>query len=95
MKFFNFGKKDEFVDLSDYKKQQNWPLSDEDDSKPKESVDKHEELNLEKPVSPEDRKKKFIKRIAELTDTVEELTNQVYHLQQRTELLEKKLNIHR
>lgn len=40
--------------------------------------------------SGDDRKKKLAKRIYEMTDKIEDLSNQIYHLQQRIELLEKK-----
>ncbi|HTZ41736.1 MAG TPA: hypothetical protein VMC07_00820 [Candidatus Omnitrophota bacterium] len=37
-----------------------------------------------------EKKKKLAKRILEMTDRIEDLSNQVYHLQQRIDLLEKK-----
>jgi hypothetical protein len=40
--------------------------------------------------SSDDKKKKFAKRLVDMTDKLEELSNQIYHLQQRVELLEKK-----
>jgi chromosome segregation ATPase len=39
---------------------------------------------------PEERRRKLAKRLADMTDKIEDLTNQVYHLQQRVEVLEKK-----
>jgi len=41
-------------------------------------------------VSDTDKRKKLAKRIMEMTDKLEELSNQIYHLQQRVEVLEKK-----
>ena len=41
----------------------------------------------------EDRKKKLAKRLMDITDRLEEISNQIYHLQQRIELLEKKSNV--
>ena len=38
----------------------------------------------------DEKKKKFAKRLMGITDRLEELSNQIYHLQQRVELLEKK-----
>ena len=38
-----------------------------------------------------DAKRKLAKRIMEMTDKLEELSNQIYHLQQRVELLEKNM----
>ncbi len=40
--------------------------------------------------SEDDKKKKFAKRLIDMTDKLEDLSNQIYHLQQRVELLEKK-----
>ena len=40
----------------------------------------------------EDKKKKLAKRLMEMTNKMEDLSNQIYHLQQRVELLEKKTN---
>ena len=41
----------------------------------------------------EDKKKKFAKRLIDMTTKIEDLSNQIYHLQQRVELLEKKTGI--
>lgn len=41
-------------------------------------------------TSGDDKKKKFAKRLIDMTDKLEDLSNQIYHLQQRVELLEKK-----
>jgi len=38
----------------------------------------------------EDRRKKLAKRLMDITDKLEEISNQIYHLQQRVEVLEKK-----
>ncbi len=40
-----------------------------------------------------EKKQKLVKRFLEMTDRIEDLSNQVYHLKQRVELLEKKLKI--
>jgi hypothetical protein len=40
-----------------------------------------------------DKKQKLAKRLLEMTNRLEDLSNQVYHLKQRIELLEKKLRI--
>ena len=84
MKLFDFWKKDKILDLSDYKKQSE---SDKEEG----SVDLV--LDSEKIVPPEEKKKKLAKRIVDLIDDVENLSNQIYHLQQRIEVLEKKLDI--
>ena len=45
--------------------------------------------------SVEEKRRKLAKRFSDMTAKIEELSNQVYHLQQRIELLEKKLDIKR
>ncbi len=45
--------------------------------------------------SAEGKKRKLAKRFSDMTTKIEELSNQVYHLQQRIELLERKLDIKR
>jgi len=39
----------------------------------------------------QDRKRKLAKRLVDMTDKIEDLSNQIYHLQQRLELLERKV----
>jgi len=41
-------------------------------------------------VSGEDKKRKLAKRLIDMTNKVEDLSNQIYHLQQRIEVLERK-----
>ena len=43
--------------------------------------------------SPEEKKRKFAKRLVDMTDRIEELSNQIYHLQQRIDVLEQKLKV--
>ena len=43
--------------------------------------------------SSSERRKKLAKRILELTTKLEDLSNQIYHLQQRIEILEKKSSV--
>ena len=40
-----------------------------------------------------EKKQKLTKRLLDMTDKIEDLSNQVYHLKQRIEVLEKKLKI--
>ena len=40
--------------------------------------------------SPETRKRKLAKRLTDMTGQIETLSNQIYHLQQRIEVLERK-----
>jgi len=41
---------------------------------------------------PEERKRRLGKRLLDLTNKIEDLNNQIYHLQQRIEVLERKNN---
>ena len=41
----------------------------------------------------ENRKQKLTKRLMEMTSKMEEISNQIYHLTQRIELIERKMNI--
>ncbi|GBE19617.1 hypothetical protein BMS3Abin17_00341 [archaeon BMS3Abin17] len=43
--------------------------------------------------SMEDRRKRLAKRLGEMTTKMEDLSNQIYHLQQRIELIERKLDV--
>ena len=45
--------------------------------------------------STEEKKKRLAKRIAEMTEKLEDIGNQIYHLQQRLEVLERKNDIRR
>ncbi len=40
-----------------------------------------------------EKKQKLAKRLLDMTDKIEDLSNQIYHLKQRIELLEKKMKI--
>jgi len=41
----------------------------------------------------QEKKQKLTKRLLDMTDKIEDLSNQVYHLKQRIEVLEKKLKV--
>jgi peptidoglycan hydrolase CwlO-like protein len=41
----------------------------------------------------QEKKQKVAKRLLDMTDKIEDLSNQVYHLKQRIELLEKKMKV--
>jgi len=43
----------------------------------------------------ENRKQKLTKRLMEMTSKMEDISNQIYHLQQRIELIERKMGIGR
>jgi CII-binding regulator of phage lambda lysogenization HflD len=82
MGFFDFGKKDRVVDWSEkYNqniKERNEDLISVSNKEPEESSDK---------------KQKLIKRLVEIETKLENMSNQIYHIQQRIELLEKKTGI--
>jgi hypothetical protein len=42
-----------------------------------------------------EKKRKLAKRLMEMTSRLEDLSNQIYHLQQRIEVLERKLNVNK
>ena len=42
-----------------------------------------------------EKKRKLAKRLVEMTSRLEDLSNQIYHLQQRVEVLERKLDVNR
>ena len=108
MEFFDFGKKKKILDLTEnYKRQleraektrlsQNKsPVSS--GTGPFSFFDSNEANSSEDAVdlsSPEEKKKKLAKRIMEMTEKVEDLSNQIYHLQQRLEVLERKNDLKR
>jgi len=43
----------------------------------------------------DDKRKKLTKRILDMTNKLEEISNQIYHMQQRIEVLERKLDVSR
>lgn len=43
--------------------------------------------------TPEERKRKLAKRIVDIVNRLDDLSNKIYHLQQRIELLERKASI--
>jgi len=42
-----------------------------------------------------DKRRKLSKRLIDMTEKIEELSNQIYHLQQRIEVVERKLDVGR
>jgi septal ring factor EnvC (AmiA/AmiB activator) len=97
MKFFRFGKKGKVLDLTErYKKQQakmNHVKDVSQDSSSQNSLGFLGDFaQVGSSNSQEDeRKKKLTKRLMEITNKMEDLSNQIYHLQQRVEVLEKKI----
>lgn len=43
--------------------------------------------------SANERRRKLVKRLKDMTEKMEELSNQIYHLQQRIEVLERKAGV--
>ncbi len=46
-------------------------------------------------VNPDEKRRKLAKRLGDMTSKIEDLSNQIYHLQQRLEVVERKLDINR
>lgn len=102
MGFLGFGKKDRIVDLGErYRKK-------EEASKP-ESSDSFKILeNSQSDItaepsgsngdsefsgSPEENRKKLAKRLLDIGKKLDEISTQIYHIQQRVELLERKTGV--
>ena len=107
MGLFGFGKKDKVLDLTEgykrrvahaeqAKKEQAssdanpFSFFDSSASNPQENSD-----TVDLSDTAEERKRKLAKRISDMTGKVEDLSNQIYHLQQRLEVLERKNDIRR
>jgi L-2-hydroxyglutarate oxidase LhgO len=87
MDFFKFLKKDQLEDLDLSK-------SNEEEVLDLTKKDNGEEfLEKESFQTPEEKKKKLAKRLIDITEKLEDLSNQIYHLGQRVEVLEKKTNV--
>jgi len=52
-------------------------------------------LGMSDSVNPEERRRKLAKRLSDMTTKIEDLSNQIYHLQQRLEVVERKLDVNR
>jgi len=57
-------------------------------NQPKESSD-----YVDMSESVEERRRKLSKQLRNITEKIEDLSNQIYHLQQRVELLERKTGV--
>ena len=103
MGFFGFGKKKEILDLTGYqKKQEDSEKESSEASSGSASQNAFDFLggltgsknensgSVNIPESSDERKKKLAKRLADMTSKMEEMSNQIYHLEQRVELLERK-----
>jgi hypothetical protein len=106
MGFLGFKKKGGILDLTErYKKQQEKVSQMQNEESPSQNAfsflgnlasgsNAESEDYLDVSGS-EEKKKKFAKRLVEMTTKMEDLSNQIYHLQQRIEVLEKKIDVGR
>ena len=86
MSFFGFGKKKKILDLTKGEGEQ------ESSQEGVKSDEPEIEITDDFPQTPEEKRKKLAKRIIDMTEKIEDVSNQLYHLQQRVEVLEKKSN---
>ncbi|MEK6912879.1 MAG: hypothetical protein AABX26_02895 [Nanoarchaeota archaeon] len=105
MGLFGFGgKSGDVVDLAErhrQKKEREASASESDkksDTKPFSFFDSEgdageEALDSSEGGNSEERKRKLAKRIIDMTNKLDDISNKIYHLQQRIELLERKSNI--
>lgn len=107
MGFFGLRKKDNFVDLTEkYKKQQEKIKSIQEESAGENNAQESlpvpgifgmfgnnsasTETNSQSSGS-EEKRRKLAKRLMDMTDKIEDLSNQIFHLQQRIEILENRI----
>ena len=106
MGFLGFGKKKRVLDLTEgYKKQQEKIAQVQDDDSPSQNAfsflgnlasnSNTESEDYVDVSGAEEKRKKLAKRFMEMTTKIEDLSNQIYHLQQRIEVLEKKMDVNR
>ena len=92
MGLFGFSKKDNVLDLAErYKRQKEMEQAKESSFGNSTSENGGNVMNASD--SPEERRRKLAKRIIDMTTRLEDLSNQIYHVQQRLEVLERKLNV--
>jgi hypothetical protein len=109
MGLFGFGRKDKVIDLTEgYKRQvarAEQIKQAQKDSSASSGADGFSFFDspatmgspddADSSETPEERKKRLAKRIMDMTEKLEDTSNQIYHLQQRVEVLERKLDIRR
>ena len=107
MSFLGFGKKDRVLDLTEkYKMQvaaaEKNKKESQSNASPFTFFDSPGSINsqtdsdtIDLSDTADERKRRLAKRIADMTEKVEDLNNQIYHLQQRIEVLERKNDIRR
>ncbi len=86
-----FSRKKKFIDLTGgYRGEQ------EEFEEEKEGGNSQNNLEKDYPAgSPEDKKRRLMKRLINMSEKLEEMSTQIYHLQQRIEVLEKKTGVGR
>lgn len=85
MGLFGFGNKENVVDLAERVRQQK-----EDE---RENGHGSDSSAFSDSDTSEEKRRKLAKRIAGIIDRLDELSTKLYHLQQRIELVEKKLSV--
>ncbi len=103
MGFLGFGKKDRVLDLSGgYKKTNEVKKNNSSDSfnilsnlgyTQSGSSDSSGNSNETEQETPEEKKRKLAKMLSDMTRKLDEISTQIYHLQQRVELLERKTGV--
>ena len=103
MGFFDFGKKEKFIDLTEkYRKQYDEKILNASKTQPSMSQNPQEipleiisqnnknEFIINPNESVDERRRKLTNRIMEMSSRMDELSNQIFLLQQRIEVLEMK-----
>jgi hypothetical protein len=95
MSFFGFKKKGEIIDLTEkYRKEENSETENSDSF----SIlgNSNNSSSSEDTVfsgTPEHNRRKLAKRLINISNKLDEISTQIYHLQQRVELLERKTGV--
>lgn len=108
MGFFKLGRKDRVIDLSErYRKQKQKSLELQEKVEPEikteepaapmfpffDSTSKQEPVEVLDNDEANERKRKLAKRLMDITNKMEDISNQIYHLTQRVEVLEKRTRL--
>ena len=100
MAWFNFNKKGRVIDLSKHleeKRREEENLRNEEVSGGTGIEDKDEKNKEDDKVidltDVDEKKKNFAKRILDITEKLDSISTKLYHLEQRIEVLEKKLRV--
>ena len=93
MGLFGFGNKtSNVVDLAErYRQKKDLEEASEAEAKSGQGVKNPSDFS--DTDTTEERKRKLAKRIVDMATKIDDLSNQIYHLQQRIELLERKASI--